>query len=214
MSHQQTSSKNPLGLCTWQDAGECVGCPIKGNLNCRFNWSDLLYFLLLTLPPAIAAIAGMMRSGFGWYLFGWAGYALFFFFIWEARILCSHCPYWAEEGRVLHCLANYGVIKIWRFHPEPMSKSEQNQFYIGAGILVFYPLPFLLLGGQYLLAAILFFGVAVFFSSLKKHVCTRCVNFSCPMNAVAKDVVDAYLRRNPVMLQAWEEKGYRLSQSQ
>ena len=63
---------------------------------------------------------------------------LFFFFVWEARILCSHCPYWAEEGRILHCHANYGVIKIWRYHPEPMSKFEQVQFIVG--VLIFLPL--------------------------------------------------------------------------
>ena len=35
---------------------------------------------------------------------------------------CSHCPYWAEEGNVLHCHANYGVFKIWKFNPKPMSR--------------------------------------------------------------------------------------------
>jgi len=43
------------------------------------------------------------------------------------------------------------------------------------------------------------------------YICPRCVNFSCPFNRIKKDKVDAYLRRNPVMRDAWENKGYKLS---
>jgi len=210
MPTNNNSSKNSINICTWQDEKDCIGCPIQERLNCRFNWSDLAYFLAIFLPSAAAAVAGMILGGFGWYLLGWAGYAVFFFFVWEARVLCSHCPYWAEGGRVLHCLANHGVIKLWRYHPEPMSRSEQAQFLVGAGIMVLFPFPFLILGEQYLLAGIMLLGLISFWFSLKKHVCTRCVNFSCPLNGVPKIIVDAYLRGNPVMLRAWEAKGYQL----
>ena len=208
MSGGEIPLKNPFHICTWQDEKECEDCPIQAHLNCRFNWGDLAYFMIIFLPPAAAAVAGMILGGFGWYLFGWLGYAIFFFFVWEARVLCSHCPYWAEGGRVLHCLANHGVIKLWRYHPEPMSRSEQVQFLVGAGIMVFFPLPFLILGGQIVLAGIMALGLISFWVSLKKHVCTRCVNFSCPLNGVPKHIVDDYLHRNPIMRQAWEAKGY------
>jgi hypothetical protein len=210
MSIENLTNKNPFQICTWQDESKCTGCPLADRLNCRFNWNDLLYFLVLFLTPTIAAVIGMIQGGFSIYLIGWAGYALFFFFVWEARVLCSHCPYWAEEGRVLHCLANHGVLKIWRYRPGPMSTAEKIQFLIGAGILVLYPFPFLIMAKQYTLTAIALSGILGFAFSLKKHVCTRCVNFSCPLNGVPKIVVDAYLRGNPVMRQAWEAKGYQL----
>jgi hypothetical protein len=38
------------------------------------------------------------------------------------------------------------------------------------------------------------------------------VNFSCPLNHVSKEVVDAYLERNPVMRRAWEESGYQVGE--
>lgn len=210
MASENQTTKNPHRLCTWQDASKCTGCPLADRLNCRFNWNDLLYFLALFATPAISAIVGMLQGGFRVYLIGWAGYAVFFFFVWEARILCSHCPYWAEQGRVLHCLANHGVLKIWRYRPEPMSLWEKIQFLVGAGLLILYPLPFLIIGKQYMYALIMFFGVIAFIFSLRKHICTRCVNFSCPLNGVPKIVVDAYLRGNPVMLEAWQAKGYKL----
>jgi hypothetical protein len=210
MSDRQGKNQNPYEICTWNEESNCAGCGTEGGLNCRFNWSDLLYFLILFFTPAIAAIAGIIRAGFGWWLAGWLGYMIFFFFVWEARVLCSHCPFWAEEGRILHCLANQGVIKIWRYNPAPMSFSEKIQFLVGASILVVFPFPLMIIGGEYLLAGLTLAGFTSFAFSLKKHICPNCVNFSCPLNAVPKPVVDEYLRRNPVMRLAWKKQGYQL----
>jgi hypothetical protein len=38
------------------------------------------------------------------------------------------------------------------------------------------------------------------------------VNFSCPLNVVPKEVVDEYLRRNPVMRRAWLAHGWHLEE--
>jgi hypothetical protein len=91
-----------------------------------------------------------------------------------------------------------------------MSRSEKIQSMIGFAILGGFPFPFLLLGGQYVLALVAFLSGLSFAFNLRKHGCTRCVNFSCPINAVPKEVVDQYLRRNPIMRAAWESSGYRL----
>jgi hypothetical protein len=177
---------------------------------CRFDRSDMTAFLLNFLPIAITVVAGMIIGGYGLFLLPWFAFWVLFFFVWEARVLCSHCPYWAEPGRVLHCHANYGVVKIWKYRPGPMSRSEQIQFIIGALILIGYPFVFLLLGAQYLLAGIALAAVISAGFNLRKNVCTRCIHFSCPVNAVPKPIVDAYLRRNPTIREAWEASGYRL----
>jgi hypothetical protein len=205
-------TKIPVEICMLQEESVCEDCGIEGELMCRFERGDLATFLLLFIPFGVAAIAGVIRAGYGLYLIGFAAFAFFFFFVWEARILCSHCPYWAEEGNVLHCHANYGVFKIWKYNPKPMSQSEQVQFLAGALILIVYPFPFMLLGGEYLLAVIALSSAVGFAYNLIRNTCTRCVNFSCPLNRVAKPVVDAYLRRNPVMRVAWEESGYKLAE--
>ncbi|MFX0095154.1 MAG: hypothetical protein ACFFBD_25695, partial [Candidatus Hodarchaeota archaeon] len=49
-----------------------------------------------------------------------------------------------------------------------------------------------------------------FFVGLRRNVCPKCVNFSCPLNKVPKEIVDAYLKRNPVMKEAWEASGYKI----
>ena len=146
----------------------------------------------------------MISSGYGWWLIGWLAYSVFFFFGWEGRVLCSHCPYWAEDGHVLRCHANYGVIKLWKYRPGPMSRSEQAQFLIGALLLVLYPLVFMVIGQAYLLAGIGLVSAVSFAYLLRRNICVRCVNFSCPLNHVPKELVQAYLAQNPLMHAAWE----------
>ncbi len=183
-------------FCTNQPVEVCQTCKLSTNLMCRYDRRDTLHFFMLILPFFAASIGGMIKAGYGLWLFGWLGYMLFFFFVWEARVLCSHCPYWAEDSRILHCHANYGVIKIWRFHPEPMNKSEGVQFIIGVLIFIFYPLIFCIIGGQYLVAGIGFFSALSFGYLLYRNICSRCVNFSCPLNNVHHDILKAYQERN------------------
>jgi hypothetical protein len=58
------------------------------------------------------------------------------------------------------------------------------------------------------------YGVAAAFSGTfvpRRNVCTTCVNFSCPMNAVPGELKKAYFERNPGLAAAWKSMGYRLS---
>lgn len=180
---------------------------------CRFDRGDMLHFFMIVLPFFVTAIVGTILAGFGWYLLLWLAYSLFFFFVWEARVLCRHCPYWAGPGSMLRCHANYGVLKLWKYEPAPMSQAEKIQFGVGVLVWAGFPFPFLFLGQQYLLALI---GLSAVLSGafiLKRNVCSRCINFSCPLNGVPKQAVDAYLRRNPQIREAWEKSGYRLEGS-
>ena len=182
--------------CTNRPKDNCQDCTLSTHLMCRYERRDTLHFFMIVLPFFTAAISGMITAGYGWWLLGWLGYMLFFFFVWEARVLCSHCPYWAEEGRILRCHANYGVIKLWKYHPEPMSRWEQVQFIAGVLIFLLYPLVFTVIGGAYLLAGIGLVCAASFGYLLWRNICSRCVNFSCPLNNVPEDVVKAYRERN------------------
>ncbi|MGD9029050.1 MAG: hypothetical protein PVG25_04490 [Anaerolineae bacterium] len=202
------SPDNPYDICTWRPDAECAGCTLAGQLKCRFERRHLLHFLGTFATFAIPAVIGVIQSGYGWALLGWAAFCLLFFELWEIRILCSHCPYYAERGRTLHCIANYGSLKVWRYRPEPMDRWEKLQLRVGFAILGGFPFPFMLLGGQYLWAISALWALAMLFWTLSETTCSRCVNFSCPLNTVPREIVDAYLARNPVMRQAWEESGW------
>lgn len=201
---------NPYDICTWRPKSECNNCTLKGFLKCHFKIRYLLNFIGLFLLFAIPAVAGIILAGYGWYLLGWLAFSIVFFEFWEIRILCSHCPYYAEKSRLLHCFGNYLCFKAWRFHPEPMTRSEKIQFLLGVIIFFGYPFIFMVLGGQFIFIILSAIGVLVCLGLLIWRRCPRCVNLSCPLNRVPKKVVDAFLKRNPVMRKAWEKKGYQL----
>jgi hypothetical protein len=193
--------------CTAKPASECNDCTLNSVLMCRYEIGDSVHFFMIILPFFVAAIGGVIAAGFGWWLFGWLAYMLFFFFVWEARVLCSHCPYWAEDGSVLHCHANYGVVKLWRYRPGPMNRSERMQFLAGVLIFVLYPLVILIVGQEYLLAAIGLASAGSFGYLLRRNICNRCVNFSCPLNNVPPETRRAFFARNPVIASAWQQSG-------
>jgi hypothetical protein len=50
---------------------------------------------------------------------------------------------------------------------------------------------------------------AAFFMTLKRFLCSRCMNFACPLNSVPDSVREAFWDRNPAVAQAWGYKGER-----
>lgn len=203
-------------ICIWKDKLECSNCRIKDQLHCHAHIKYSIYFGSGFLAALIPALIGIFFSGFEIsslliILIGWIIYALFFFCVWESRILCSHCPYYANNNqKTLHCDINRGAYKISRFHPEPMKKSEKIQFLIGAGILIGYPIPFLIIGKQVLMLTLTLIGIGIWITIIQLKTCPVCVNFSCPLNRVPKDIVDEFLKNNPRMRKAWEESGYKI----
>lgn len=189
---------------------DCGDCKANKKLMCRYEKKDSKNFFAVFSPYMITAVIGLVITGYGYIGFAWLAFAVFFFVVWEASILCSHCPYWALPGRTLRCHANYGVIKLMKYKPGPMSKSEQIQFIIGALTLVLFPIPFVIIGGEYILAIVMVTMVFGGLRIMRSFICSRCINFSCPSNTVPKENKDMYLRKNDVMRKAWEESGYRL----
>lgn len=227
------SSKNPYDICTWNEESCCIDCGLQGKLGCRLDTGALRFFVLNQIPSLVVAFFGLVLVGLltgGWWPM--IAYAVGCVALWglgiETRILCSHCPYWAEGGKTLHCWALTGSPKIWRYRPEPMNKLEKT-------ILILFFFPFLVFfpvlaeaygiwfmsvdyAGFGLYALLGMIGVTLatlmaglqFLYVLVYYFCSRCVNFSCPLNRVPKAMVDEYLKKNPVMKEAWERSGYEL----
>ena len=67
------------------------------------------------------------------------------FGVFEIRFLCSHCHYYAEDSKTLHCLANHGSYKFWSYHPEPLNKFEKFMMYFLIAT-IFFVFPILIMG--------------------------------------------------------------------
>lgn len=225
------SEINPHRICTWDEKADCAECGNQGRLHCKWSARTLTGFLIPALAFCLVAIFGMvlvkLLARLWWPLIAYGGFAVFFFVFFEIRILCSHCPYYARSGIFLHCLANHGIIKLWRYHPEPLNIFEKISLVICFLIFGLFPLGVEAYGVWFAASEYSTFGVwtlvamagiagttlltlAGFFTVLLTFFCPRCINFSCPLNQVPQEQVGEYLRRNPVMREAWEKKGYRL----
>jgi hypothetical protein len=42
-------------------------------------------------------------------------------------------------------------------------------------------------------------------TTLKRFLCTRCMNFACPLNETDETARQAFFKRNPTLAQAWAE---------
>lgn len=218
-SGEELDPTNPHGLCTWKTpaAAGCAECPNAGVLQCRREMKYLGWFavgIACFMVPALIGFVEMLGENLPLAVAGlvaWGGYTVVFFLGWEPGILCAHCPYYAEgEARVLHCAIHPGFPKRATYDPRPMSRAERVQFLVGIGDLSVVPVVFLVAGGQFPWAALALGGTTIWAGTLVGKACKTCVNFSCPLNRVPKQHVDAFLRRNPAMRAAWEAEGYAL----
>ncbi len=215
-----TGEKEITGLaeeiCIWKDKSECGDCNLDERLFCHPKIKYMIYFSSPLLITITSAIIGMILSGFELLTIilmfaGWIVYALFFLNIWESRMVCNHCPYYANDSqRVLHCAIDKGKLKTSKYDPGPTSMSEKIQFLVGASILMFYPVPFLIVAGQFVALFFAILGVVSWIIVLQLKVCSDCINFACVLNRAPKSVRDAFFKRNPVIRKAWEEKGYKI----
>ncbi|MFX0071635.1 MAG: hypothetical protein ACFFAO_11140 [Candidatus Hermodarchaeota archaeon] len=206
------NSKIPLNsqneICTWKNDNVCVDCSLDSVLICKFKLKYLLSFIILFLLFAIPAILGVILAGYAWFLLGWFIFWVIFFEFWEIRILCSHCPFYAKKGRFIRCIGNYGCLKVWKYHPEPINRNEKIQLLIGFLIFFGYPFIFMILGRRYIFLILTSIGLTIFLGVLIKRRCAKCINFSCFFNRVPKEIVNEFLSRNPTMKKAWKKINY------
>ncbi|NHJ20909.1 MAG: hypothetical protein EAX91_08210 [Candidatus Lokiarchaeota archaeon] len=202
------------------DESACSDCTVNGKLMCTFNIKDTVYFILPVLGVWVTLVLGL---AFGFIIgkidfplliifsIAYIGFLIFFFQVWENKILCSHCPYYAfEDEKSLKCYANYGLYKAWKYNPAPMTVSERVQFIIGITLFAGIPLALFLFVGLYIYFAVSLIFTVVWLISMHFLSCSKCPNFSCPLNNVSKEVIDEYLKQNSIMRKAWEENSYKI----
>ena len=224
---------NPHHICTWDNESDCKNCKIEGELHCKWDGSVLGAFMAISIPASLITIfmmvvIGLMTGGW-WPLVAYIAYIIVVFIIVENKALCSHCPYYSQETAFLKCLGNNGFPRIWKYNPKPINALERFWFWgpTVAGTFLVWPLAVMAYGiwlmsansaqyGQIALVSFILLGVSnllasvAFYVALRAFFCSQCVNFSCQFNTVAKELVDAYLEKNPVMREAWEKTGYKL----
>jgi hypothetical protein len=190
----------PVATCS---AGTCEACPVRHRLECHFGARQLLAFLLIAAPAFVLGGIGTATSAH-WSLALWLTMVLGCFGLVEIRVMCSHCPHYAEPGiSSLRCWANYGAPKLWRYRPGPMSRTERAVFFAGLALVCGYPLTLMLASGRWLLAAAFVLSIGGLAGFTTARMCRRCMNFACPLNRVDDALRAAFFDRNPTVAEAW-----------
>ncbi len=165
---------------------------------------QLARFILSMLPAFVLGVVLIIKYN-PWYLIGWTAICAAFFGFVEIRVMCSHCPHYAEPGlKSLKCWANYGSPKIWQYRPGPMNMAEKFFFFLGFTLIVAYPTVLGILVHSWNWLVSFAFALLFAISMLRGYYCNRCMNFACPLNRVDREIRKKFFEKNPVVKEAWE----------
>jgi hypothetical protein len=162
-----------------------------------------MYFLIIVAPSFLLGGAGIYNIS-GWWLIPWLIVIFGYFGFVEIRVMCSHCPHYAEEGNSLKCWANYGAPKIWEYQPGPMTLWEKVIFFLGFALVWGIPVFFLIFDLQLFLLTVYLLTVVGFFMTLRTFLCSQCINFACPLNTVDDKVRKDFFELHPEIAKSWE----------
>jgi hypothetical protein len=129
--------------CIVDEKSSCSECELNISLLCNFDKKFANRFLIGNTAYRILAIitlmfAGVLTEQYWMWIIYTIMVALTFVII-EPRLLCSHCPFYAKEGKFLKCWALRGMPKLWKYRPEPMSKKEKTTMLIFGTFIDLFP---------------------------------------------------------------------------
>jgi len=219
-------------ICTIDKQLDCSECKIADVVNCsRHNPVQMKAYykrLAVMLVPSFAVLIIASFYFNLWYLV--PTYVLFWFVyqvVAELFVRCRHCPFWDESNPKLDCRINCGVPKMrWikpyslvRFDPSPLNFWEQFMIQAFSYIQFFIPFVFsvILLVKEINVNGLSFFatimivltvvlsaGGIYFLRYLLGRLCKDCIHFSCPNNRQPYSVIIEYLKKNPLIYDAWK----------
>jgi len=161
-----------------------TGVQSSPKLHDCFRFRDWLRFLASFLVFFVPAFWGLKAGGFGNFAAAWVVGSGLIFGFWFPAVLCRHCPHYARKGIMIICPSTIGPIKIRRYDPGPVSAIEKIQMAVGLILILGFPFPFLAIGRQWLFLVLSLGGLFFFIFSEQKFSCSKCLNFSCPLNRV------------------------------
>jgi hypothetical protein len=163
------------------------------DLKTKHRFSDCLYWNLFALIPIFtAAYAIGQESGF--WLAIYIVVLLGLFLGVEYRYFCTHCPHYQRQGKLTTCMFMWGVPKFFKARQGPLSTRDKMVIIVAFAVAVIFPLPWL--AAVPALMVLYLLSVTVFFVSMRRSECVRCIYFDCPLNKVPVEVQDKYLTVN------------------
>ena len=178
-------------------------CTINGNVHNHLNKKDLLYFLLISLPPFLLGGYGIYITNV-WLLIPWVIMIIAFFSFIEIRVMSSPCHHDEETGTSSN-LIKYGPPKPGKQRSVPMTGIERIFYFAGFTFVWGYPLPIIFAGEQLVLLLMYLAATIGFFIVITVFMCSQCMSFSCPLKSVDPKTRNQFFDKNPTVGEAWKK---------
>jgi len=159
----------------------------RSNVNClrtEHRVSDFLWFVLLGGTPFLVACLAIANSSLLW-MAGYMGFMLVFG-VAQVRFLCTHCPYYSQGGKRVHCKSMWGWPRLFKPRLGALSSLDKAMLYLFFLLAFSFPMYWLVMQPQFL--AIYLVSIVVMVLTLARYECSRCMFFDCPFNRAAGDV--------------------------
>jgi len=146
----------------------------------QHHFLDFLYWIGFLAVPIIAAGTAIFKASVLWlffYIFLIIGATLVIY-----KYYCSHCPHYTNNSKTTQCMFFWGVPKIFTKKKGPLNLFEKVVTFGSTVFILFFPVYWLVL--QPGLMVIYFLSFIVFFSTVRRNECGRCIYKHCPMNQV------------------------------
>ena len=150
----------------------------------RYTFIDFLYYTGLLAVPILTAFYAISNDSKGW--------LIFYIFLCIAavaviyRFYCSHCPHYTREGRTTRCMFFWGIPKLFKPQPGPLSLLDKALAFIASAVVFIFPLYWLF--QQIGLLTIFVLSLVVFMSTVRRNECRRCIYFECPVNKAPENM--------------------------
>ncbi len=147
-------------------------------LKYRYSFPDFLYYIgLLAIPVVTAFSAVMDRSGAAAliYLLVLLGSVTVML-----RFFCTHCPHYCRDENTLKCIFFWGLPKLFRQRPGPLSIMEKCLSVSAPALIMLFPVYWLLQTPELFIIYLL--SIILFGASVRRNECPRCIYTDCPTN--------------------------------
>ncbi len=139
---------------------------------------DWTYWNLFAALPALVAAIGVARVSISGLVFLILAAAALVGLIY--RFFCIHCPHYIRDEKRLHCMFFWGIPKLFKANPAPLSTVGKG-IAIGAPAVLFL-LPLYWLISQPAMLIIYLLASGIFLSTMQRSECGRCTHHHCPAN--------------------------------
>jgi hypothetical protein len=150
----------------------------------QYSFRDFVFYTTLAAVPLLTAFLAIAGHSVRWAVI----YILLVIGLLAlvVRFYCTRCPHYNRAGDTVKCLFIWGLPKKFAPRPGPLDKLDIVVTVAASGLLLVFPVYWLLLEPGMLIIYGLSLGGVI--AAVRRNECERCIYYECPANKVPADL--------------------------